>query len=228
MKLLSRFSVRLLLTFLPFAALAPAAHTLTEYFWGGGSGLWSDAHWGRSPGDNPTRTFSAGGAGFGYQGPSGTVSLTSNVSLISLDFVATNSFDFTLALAGHSFTDSTYFHTENGALDFAGGDGSFAWNGSDSANLTLTSLTIVNFDVGYDSLRLGANGSVLTPTDLSHVIFSGYTLAGAAQIDANGFVTPAGQLISVPETSTFAAWMGAAVLAVGLVWRRRRAASARA
>jgi len=80
------------------------------------------------------------------------------------------------------------------------------WNSS--------TLTILNWTEGVDSLRIGTDGTGFD-TQLSLFRFADYGNA-PGQIDANGFVTP----VPVPEPSTLAfAILGGVALLV--VLRRR-------
>lgn len=125
---------------------------------------------------------------------------------------------YTLALNGHTLSGN--FGGEATTIDFAGAGSSLLA----SANpILIGTLTILNFDVGTDVLRFGTNNMSLSAGQLALIDFVGYTNGGAAQIDSQGFVTPTGSLIPVPEPAVFAAVAGGLVLAAGLVWRRRRA-----
>lgn len=107
----------------------------------------------------------------------------------------------TLTLSASSTID---FGSGNSALSFADSSG-LAWSGT---------LTITNYTVGTDTLRFGSSNTALTSTQLSLINFGGGLVA---QIDANGYVTGS----SVPEPSTYATIVGAAMLGAALRRRNR-------
>ena len=85
-------------------------------------------------------------------------------------------------------------------IDF--GNGASALSFADSSGQTWSgfNLSIMNFTVGSDTLRFGNNSSGLQQAQLDALHFDGY-LNLPAQIDSNGFVTPALPLfVSVKRT----------------------------
>lgn len=77
-------------------------------------------------------------------------------------------------------------------------------------------LTLLNFDIGIDSLRFGTNNLGLTSAQLNRILLPGYTTG----IDSNGFLvfTPAGSSSAVPEPGACALFgfgsLGLAVCAI--------------
>lgn len=107
-----------------------------------------------------------------------------------------------LSLSNFSFID---FGSSNTS------DLSFAL--SSDQNWGAFTITINNFEVGFDTLRFGTDATGLTAGQLANIRFNGTV---AAQIDSNGFVTP------VPEPGS-AALLGLAI--AGLVGTYRRSPS---
>ncbi len=196
-------------------------------YWGGGSGAWdtTTAHWntdGSSSGPF-TSTFGVSGqAYFGGAGTAGVVTLGTNLPIADLYVGQTG---YTFALSGYSLSLSHYIETTGTTtFDFDGGSSSLSVVDAGPGSISFGPVwQISNYVVGSDVLQLRYNASsLLTVSDLSHITFVGYTLGGAAQTDSNGFITPEGILAAVPETSTYAALIGAATLSFA-VWQRRRA-----
>lgn len=189
-------------------------------YWGGGSGDWlTTANWAIPTPDVPfNQVFSGSNAAFGYAGADGTVTIGNDISL-STFLLNGGAYDF--QFNGHTLSVSgqTYLFTV-GTFDFSGGNGSFI-STSAAVDTSIGALTIDNYSAS-DVLRFGTSASGLSATDLSHITFTGYTLGGAAQIDANGYVTPLG-ISTVPESATYAGLLGLASLAAVLRFRRRRA-----
>jgi hypothetical protein len=86
---------------------------------------------------------------------------------------------------------------------FSASDG-IAWTGT---------LTLLNFDIGTDSLKFGSADSALTSAQLNAISLAGYI----ASLDSGGFVT----FSAIPEPSTYAMLAGASTLALTVIRRRR-------
>jgi autotransporter-associated beta strand protein len=105
--------------------------------------------------------------------------------------------------------------TASSTIDFGNGLGASAIVFGDSSGQSWTgTLTVSNFDVATDTLRFGSSSSGVSGGQLAAIKFDGV----AAQIDANGFITP------VPEAAFYGlvAGLGAAWLAL---FRRRNSRS---
>ncbi len=98
------------------------------------------------------------------------------------------------------------------ALVFANSSG-LSWDGS-------STLDILNWTAGSDTIQIGTDSTGLTAGQLNQIFFGDLAGSPAAQIDANGFITPA----VIPEPSALAVGLlGGFGLAAGVIWRRRRA-----
>jgi len=105
--------------------------------------------------------------------------------------------------------------TSSSTIDFGNGLGAASIVFGDSSGQTWTgNLTVSNFDVATDTLRFGTSSSGVTGGQLGAIDFDGI----AAQIDANGFVTP------VPEVVLYGLFAG--LSAAGFAIYRRRKVSA--
>ena len=114
----------------------------------------------------------------------------------------------TLDLQGSATID---FNTGASAVNFANSSG-VAWGSF--------TLSLLNWTSGSDTLQVGADATGLTAAQLSEIVFSDLPGAPGAQIDANGFITPA----LVPEPSALAVCLvGGFGLAARLIVRRRKA-----
>ncbi|CAM3032299.1 beta strand repeat-containing protein [Rariglobus hedericola] len=120
----------------------------------------------------------------------------------------------TFATGGFNETLNTLTLNASSTLDFGSGLGSslvfsasngIAWNGT---------LTLLNFDIGTDSLKFGTSVTALTIAQLNAISLTGFTAA----LDSNGFVT----FSAIPEPSTCALLTG--VFTLGLATLRRRRA----
>lgn len=193
-------------------------------FWGGGSGNWSTtANWSSNEFGPYTATFSGNAATFGSN-TGGTLTFTQSVSL-DVFYISSNG-AYTFALAGNdlSVANNAFIVSAVTTFDFGGGNSTLTV-GSGLSVFDVGGFSVANYQVGSDVIRIGTSASALTSTELSHIVFSGYSLGGAAQIDANGYVTPLG-VSAVPEPSTYAAIFGAMALgAVAVIRQRRRAAA---
>lgn len=190
-------------------------------YWGGGSGDWlTDANWASPTPDDPAnQTFSGSIASFGYLGGGGTLQITGDLALSV--FNENSISGFTFDFNGHAMSVSDTFFTSSTTFDFAGGAATFA--STATSNTNITSLVVTNYEIGSDSLRFGTSASGLSGAELSHIVFDGYSLSGAAQIDANGYVTPLGvSLAAVPEPSACAVIAGMLALGGAFVVRRAR------
>lgn len=188
-------------------------------YWGGGSGDWlTTANWSIPTPDGPfNQVFSGSVAVFGYAGNAGTLAISNDISLSAFVVNGLGVFDF--QFNGHTLSASGQTYLFSAAtFDFSGGNGSFI-STSAAVNTSISALTIDNYSAS-DVLRFGTSASGLSSTDLSHITFTGYTLGGAAQIDASGYVTPLG-VSAVPEPATYAGLLGLASLAAVLRSRRR-------
>jgi len=202
--------------------IAASAHAgPSSLFWGGGSGNWSTtANWSLNEYGPYTDTFSGNAATFGST-TGGTLTFTQNVSLDVFYISASGAYTFALAGNDLSVANNAFIVSAATTFDFGGGNSTLTV-GSGFYSFFVQGFTVANYQAGSDVIRFGTSSSALTSTELSHIVFSGYSLGGAAQIDANGFVTPTGS--AVPEPSTYAAIFGALALgAVAVVRRRRRA-----
>lgn len=144
-------------------------------------------------------------------GVSNALPASTAVSLAGGSLALAGAFNQTLSTALSMSASST--------LDFGSGFGASAIVFGDSSGQTWTgTLTVSNYNsAGGDTLRFGTTSSALTGSQLSSISFDGI----AAQIDANGFVTP------VPEPEAIAAIFGAGALAF-VAFRRRQQALATA
>lgn len=204
--------------------MVAAAHAgPTSLFWGGGSGnLGTTANWSSNEFGPYNETFSGNAATFGVNSV-GTITFTQDFAL-DVFYVSNSLASYTFALGGNdlSVSNNAFIVTPGTTFDFSGGNSTLTV-GSGLSNLIVDGFSVANFQVGSDLIQFGTSASALTPTQLSHIVFSGYSMAGAAQIDANGYVTPVG-VSAVPEPSTYAAIFGALALgAVAVVRQRRRA-----
>jgi autotransporter-associated beta strand protein len=101
--------------------------------------------------------------------------------------------------------------TSSSTIDFGNGLGAASIVFGDSSGQTWTgNLTVSNFDVATDTLRFGTSSSGVSGGQLGAINFDGI----AAQIDANGFVTP------VPEAALYGLLAGLSV--AGFTVHRRR------
>jgi autotransporter-associated beta strand protein len=100
-----------------------------------------------------------------------------------------------LNTGGYAQTLGTLDLDSNSTLDFGNGDSDLVFSDSDGQDWNGAILTISNFTLGVDSLRIGADGTGFDQ-QLTQIRFSDFGDA-PGQIDANGFVTP------VPEPSTW-------------------------
>jgi len=200
---------------------ASALQATPANYWGGGSGIWSTSAtgWSISPSGPFTSTYSGTSTHFGQLGQTGgttgTLTLGSNITTSGILIVEGTG--YTVALAGHSLSVSSSF-AMNAAATFDFNNGSTASFGN-ASGLWLGTLTIANFVTGVSTLQFGTSSSDLFAGNLSLINFSGYTNGGAAQIDANGFVTPTG-VSAIPEPSTYAALFGLAALGLAAIRRR--------
>ncbi|WP_438481815.1 PEP-CTERM sorting domain-containing protein [Oleiharenicola lentus] len=121
-----------------------------------------------------------------------------SASIGSLELTANSTLDF-----GSFLVPSTISFEDSSEIDWTPG----------------TTLTVLNYQVGFSNLRFGSNGSGLTVDQLGQIYFSGYG-TGLARIDLDGYVSP---VSAIPEPSTYAALAGAAVLGFAIVRRRRQA-----
>ncbi len=203
--------------------IAASAHAgPASLFWGGGSGNWStSANWSPNEHGPYTDTFSGNAATFGSN-TGGTLTFTQNVSLDVFYISANGAYNFALAGNTLSVANNAFIVSAVTTFDFGGGNSTLNV-GSGFSNFYVEGFTVANYQAGSDVIRFGTSASALTSTELSHIVFSGYSLGGAAQIDASGYVTPMG-VSAVPEPSTYAAIFGAMALgAVAVIRQRRRA-----
>jgi autotransporter-associated beta strand protein len=122
-------------------------------------------------------------------------------------------------IAGGAFSQSfstALKLTSSSTIDFGNGLGAASIVFGDSSGQTWTgNLTVSNFDVATDTLRFGTSSSGVSGGQLDAINFDGI----AAQIDANGFVTP------VPEAALYGLLAGLSVAGF-TVHRRRKLAEA--
>jgi len=102
-----------------------------------------------------------------------------------------------LETGGFSQTLGTLDLDSNSTLDFGAGDSDLVFSDSDLQDWNGSTLAIMNWTAGVDSLRVGTDGTGFD-TQLGLIRFSDYGNA-PGQIDPNGFVTPA----PVPEPGTW-------------------------
>jgi len=135
-----------------------------------------------------------------------------------------------LNLGGLNQNIGTPSLTGNSTLDFTGnslpghlllppGSNTVSFPDSHSVAWTAgTTLSILDWNAN-EKLRFGASSSALTAAQLSEIVFADQPGSPTAQIDPNGYVTPA----PVPEPSTAAlGLLGGCALAVSFVARRRK------
>ena len=103
-----------------------------------------------------------------------------------------------LGTGGFSDSLGTLDLEGSAAIDFGAGASALSFaNSSAVAWGTGLTLSLVNWTSGSDTLRVGIDGTGLTASQLSELIFSDLPGSPGAQIDANGFITP----LVVPEPS---------------------------
>jgi autotransporter-associated beta strand protein len=110
-----------------------------------------------------------------------------------------------MTMSGNSTFDAGGFSQTFGTLDLAGqatldfsvGDSTVIFADSSAIDWSNFTLTIVNFTVGSDILKFGADGNGLTQAQLDDIIFADFGNAHG-QIDALGNLSP----VPVPEPST--------------------------
>jgi hypothetical protein len=202
------------------------AAPLGTYFWGGGSGSLdtTTANWSVTGSAPYTMTFGESGppvnAAF-YEATAGTISFTMDYTggfLIDAP-------DYIFLLNGHTLDSSeANFFNYSATFDFASGASSLVAGTGSAIAIGGTGMTITNYSLGSDSIRFGTSAGALTSGQLSLIIFTGYSMGGAAQIDSSGYVTPQGTLLSIPEPSSCAFISGALILGASLIRRRRKAA----
>lgn len=209
----------------------PAAAGPAIGYWGGGSGTWETAaNWAGSNSGPFTSTYADGGWGQAYIGQAGSAgTITMNGDFSSAAVIGIYQTGYTINLNGHTVTTSNSLSSGGGAianftLDFAGTSSQFLRPNSSAGDLatSFTQLTLSNYVVGSSVFRAGNdNGNGASGSGYESIFFfEGYTNGGAATVDASGFVTPTGVLAAVPEPSTYAIFIGLAVL--GLAGGRRR------
>jgi fibronectin-binding autotransporter adhesin len=122
-----------------------------------------------------------------------------------------------LLLSGNSQSFSTPLTLSgNATIDFGtGGTANVLAFGNSAATTWSGTLTVLNFNVGTDTLRFGNSASGLTSGQLGLISFSGFS----ASLDSTGAVQFAS---AIPEPSTYAAIFGSAALALAVYRRRRR------
>jgi len=204
-------------------SLTSQAAPLGTYFWGGGSGSLdtTTANWSVNGTAPYNLTFGESGtpvnAAF-YEAAAGTISFAMDYTG---GFIADAS-GYTFLLNGHTLNSSASdFFVNTATFDFASGASSLVGGSSVSFGSVMT---ITNYSLGSDSIRFGTSSSGLTGGQLAQIIFTGYSMGGAAQIDSSGYVTPQGTLLSIPEPSSCAFLAGALILGASVIRRRRKAA----
>jgi autotransporter-associated beta strand protein len=120
----------------------------------------------------------------------------------------------TFATGGFGETLGTLSLTANSTIDLGSGASALVFSASNGIAWTsLTTLNIVNFNTGTDSVRIGTSAAGLTETQLSQITINGFE----ALIDSQGYLSFA----AIPEPSTYAVMLGGLALA-GVMIRRRR------
>ena len=120
----------------------------------------------------------------------------------------------TFATGGFGETLGTLSLTANSTIDLGSGVSALVFSASNGVAWTsLTTLNIVNFSSGTDSVRIGTSETGLLGTQLAQISINGFD----ASIDSQGFLSFA----AVPEPSSYAAVIGGLAL-VGVIIRRRR------
>lgn len=120
----------------------------------------------------------------------------------------------TLATGGFSETLGALTVSANSVIDFGAGASALVFADSSSISWTGT-LTLLNFDIGTDSLRFGNSITALSLAQLEKISFGDYTAA----LNSEGFVV----FSAIPEPSAYAALLGAGALVGCLARRQRRA-----
>jgi autotransporter-associated beta strand protein len=128
----------------------------------------------------------------------------------NLVLAASTTFD----TGGFGETLGTLTVNGNTTIDFGAGDSDLVFGDSHSLSWTGT-LTLLNFDVGIDSLRFGSSIAALSVGQLGSITMDGVTFNAA--LDSSGFVT----FGTIPEPSSYAMMLGGLALA-GAALRRRR------
>lgn len=124
----------------------------------------------------------------------------------------------TFATGGFSETLGSLTLSSSSILDFGTNVSGSALAFADSHSIAWTgTLTLLNFDIGTDSLRIGVVSTALTTDQLSKISLSGY----AASLDTSGFVT----FSAIPEPSTYVSLVGACALTAALCRKRVRGRS---
>lgn len=121
---------------------------------------------------------------------------------------------------GFDETLGTLSVTADSFLDFGAGTSDLVF--ADSSALTwLGTLTLLNFTVGSDTLRIGTDSNGLTFEQLGQLNFGDGLWA---HIDSLGFITPSTEppASAIPEPGTCAALAGVFALAGALFRRRKR------
>lgn len=207
------------------ASLTSQGAPLSTYFWGGGSGSLdtTTVNWSLTGNAPFNLTFGESGT------PAYAAFYSASAGTITFDIDYTGGFiidapGYTFLLNGHNLNSSgSDFFAYGTTYDFASGASSLV-AGTGSSVAIGSVMTITNYSLGSDSIRFGTSSSGLTGGQLSQIIFAGYTLGGAAQIDGSGYVTPQGTLLAIPEPSTCAFLSGALILGASIIRRRRKAA----
>jgi hypothetical protein len=124
----------------------------------------------------------------------------------------------TLNTTGLNQAMGTLTLSNSSTIDFGAGATALTFNNSSSIDWGGSTLTILDWTLGSDTLRFGTDASGLTAAELGDIVFADLGNA-AAQIDANGFVTP----VAAPEPSVAAlGLLGGLTLTIGLARRRSR------
>lgn len=118
----------------------------------------------------------------------------------------------TFVTGGFNETLDTLTVNANSTIDFGAGASALVFSASNAIAWSGT-LTLLNFDIGTDSLKFGTSFSALSLAQLDAISLAGYT----ASLDSGGFVV----FSAIPEPSTYAALLGAAGLTLAVARRSR-------
>jgi len=149
---------------------------------------------------------------------SGTIFMNAGTLLLNKANQIADGVNMQSTAAGSTFNTGGFNETlgtldlnANLTLNLGAGTSALAFSDSSGIDWGLSTLTILGWTSGSDTLRFGTSSSALTVAQLASISFSGSP--SGAQIDASGYITP------IPEPSV-AAILGL-TLTLFVVFRRR-------